>query len=183
MGSLRLSLALFVVFFHAQAYSVYAQGLPPLETFLPVPDGRTAVQMFYLISGFYMALVLNEKYKTADTNWLFYSNRFMRLWPAAVIVNLFVILSFLMIDEVRLFGLTASLGEFWALLGSLDPAALAGRIESSGNLGSLFKGRKARYWEVYEKMYAEISDQAENDFHELFSREFARAYKEQLEKL
>jgi len=125
MGSLRLSLALFVVFFHAQAYSVYAQGLPPLETFLPVPDGRTAVQMFYLISGFYMALVLNEKYKTADTNWLFYSNRFMRLWPAAVIVNLFVILSFLMIDEVRLFGLTASLGEFWALLGSLDPAALA----------------------------------------------------------
>jgi len=125
MGSLRLSLALFVVFFHAQAYTVYAQGLPPLETFLPVPDGRTAVQMFYLISGFYMALVLNEKYKTADSNWLFYTNRFMRLWPAAVIVNVFVILSFLMIDEVRLFGLTASLGEFWALLGSLDAATLA----------------------------------------------------------
>jgi type VI secretion system protein ImpI/type VI secretion system protein len=47
----------------------------------------------------------------------------------------------------------------------------------------MFKGKKARYWEVYEKMYAQISDQAENDFHELFSREFARAYKEQLEKL
>ncbi|RDC74063.1 type VI secretion system-associated FHA domain protein TagH [Rhodovulum sp. 12E13] len=69
------------------------------------------------------------------------------------------------------------------VLARLDPAALAGQIESSGNLGSVFKGKKARYWEVYEKMYAEISDQAENDFHELFSREFARAYKEQLKKL
>jgi peptidoglycan/LPS O-acetylase OafA/YrhL len=125
MGSLRLILALLVVFFHAQAFTVYAQGLPALDTLLPVPDGRTAVQMFYLISGFYMALVLNEKYKTADANWTFYTNRFLRLWPAAVIVNLFVILSFLMIDEVRLFGLTTSIGEFWALLGSLDAGTLA----------------------------------------------------------
>jgi predicted component of type VI protein secretion system len=32
-------------------------------------------------------------------------------------------------------------------------------------------------------MYAEISDQAENQFHELFSREFSTAYKAQLERL
>ncbi len=69
------------------------------------------------------------------------------------------------------------------VLAKLNPEALAGQIETSGALGSLLKGKKARYWEVYEKMYSEISDQAENDFHELFSREFARAYKEQLEKL
>lgn len=69
------------------------------------------------------------------------------------------------------------------VLARLDPEVLSGKIENSGKLGSLFKGKKAQYWEVYEKMYAEISDQAENDFHELFSREFARAYKEQLEKL
>ncbi|MEX0365891.1 MAG: type VI secretion system-associated FHA domain protein TagH [Ruegeria sp.] len=69
------------------------------------------------------------------------------------------------------------------VLARLDPEVLAGKIEGSGKLGSLFKGKKAQYWEVYEKMYAEISDQAENDFHDLFSREFARAYKEQLEKL
>ncbi len=125
MGSLRLILALLVVFFHAQAFTVYTQGLPPFETFLPVPDGRAAVQMFYLISGFYMALVLNEKYKSADTNWLFYTNRFLRLWPAVVIVNLLVILSFFMIDEVRLFGLTTSLGTFWAMLAALDQASLA----------------------------------------------------------
>lgn len=69
------------------------------------------------------------------------------------------------------------------VLAKLDPEVLAGQIETSTAIGSMFKGKKARYWEVYEKMYAQISDQAENDFHELFSREFARAYKEQLEKL
>ena len=69
------------------------------------------------------------------------------------------------------------------VLAKLDPEVLAGQIETSSAIGSMFKGKKARYWEVYEKMYAQISDQAENDFHELFSREFARAYKEQLEKL
>ena len=69
------------------------------------------------------------------------------------------------------------------VLKKLDPEQLAGQIEVSGAFGSLLRGKKARYWEVYEKIYAEISDQAENDFHDLFSREFARAYKEQLEKL
>ncbi|MCU9849877.1 type VI secretion system-associated FHA domain protein TagH [Defluviimonas sp. WL0024] len=69
------------------------------------------------------------------------------------------------------------------ILAKLDPEVLAEQIETSGKLGSLFKGKKARYWEVYEKMYAQISDQAENDFHDLFSREFARAYKDQLNKL
>ncbi|MFQ5621863.1 MAG: type VI secretion system-associated FHA domain protein TagH [Paracoccaceae bacterium] len=69
------------------------------------------------------------------------------------------------------------------LLRRLDPAELEQKIETGGGLGNLLKGKKARYWEVYEKMYAEISDQAENDFHELFSKEFARAYQEQLKKL
>ena len=69
------------------------------------------------------------------------------------------------------------------VLAKLDPTVLEEKIETGGALGNILKGKKARYWEVYEKMYAEISDQAENDFHELFSREFARAYKEQLDKL
>jgi len=32
-------------------------------------------------------------------------------------------------------------------------------------------------------MYAEMSDQAENEFHELFSGEFARADQDQLERM
>ena len=69
------------------------------------------------------------------------------------------------------------------VLAKLNPEVLAGQIETAGGVGGLLKGKKAGYWEVYEKIYAEISDQAENDFHDLFSREFARAYKEQLDKL
>ncbi|WP_209426236.1 type VI secretion system-associated FHA domain protein TagH [Pararhodobacter sp. SW119] len=69
------------------------------------------------------------------------------------------------------------------ILQRLDPATLAGKIEAGGGISRLLKGKKALYWETYEKMYAEISDQATNDFHEIFSREFANAYGEQLEKL
>ncbi|EBA14511.1 FHA domain protein, putative [Roseobacter sp. SK209-2-6] len=69
------------------------------------------------------------------------------------------------------------------VLGKLDPKALEAQIEDRGGLSGLLRGKKARYWDVYEKLYADISDQAENDFHELFSREFARAYKAQLDKL
>lgn len=69
------------------------------------------------------------------------------------------------------------------VLVKLDPETLSGQIETKGGISGLLRGKKARYWEVYERLYAEIADQAENDFHELFSREFARAYKEQLSKL
>lgn len=71
-----------------------------------------------------------------------------------------------------------------AVLSKLSPDVLADKIETSGRLGSFLRGgRKAQYWDVYEKMFAEISDQAENDFHHFFSREFARAYQEQLNRL
>ncbi|MGF6862038.1 type VI secretion system protein [Rhodobacteraceae bacterium MBR-64] len=69
------------------------------------------------------------------------------------------------------------------VLARLDPRVLESRIETGGGLTGLLRGRKARYWEVYEKLFAEISDQAENEFHDLFSREFARAYQEQLDRL
>ncbi|MEM1431501.1 MAG: type VI secretion system-associated FHA domain protein TagH, partial [Pseudomonadota bacterium] len=69
------------------------------------------------------------------------------------------------------------------VLKRLDPAELEGKIQAGGGLGGMLKSKKARYWEVYEQMYAEISDQAENEFHELFAKEFARAYQDQLDKL
>ena len=69
------------------------------------------------------------------------------------------------------------------VLAKLNPASLTARIEAKGGIGGFLKSRKAQYWEVYEAMYAEISDQAENDFHEVFAREFAQAYKDQLARL
>lgn len=71
-----------------------------------------------------------------------------------------------------------------SVLAKLSPEVLSDKIETSGRLGSFLRGgRKAQYWDVYEKMFAEISDQAENEFHHFFSREFARAYQEQLNRL
>ncbi|MCH2164942.1 MAG: type VI secretion system-associated FHA domain protein TagH [Marinovum sp.] len=70
-----------------------------------------------------------------------------------------------------------------SVLKRLDPLVLEEKIAKGGGISSLLKSRKARYWEIYEDMYAEISDQAENEFHDLFAKEFARAYQEQLEKL
>ena len=69
------------------------------------------------------------------------------------------------------------------VLARLDPKVLEDKIVVKGAFSSLIKSKKARYWEVYEDMYAEISDQAENDFHDLFAKEFAKAYQDQLNKL
>jgi type VI secretion system protein len=69
------------------------------------------------------------------------------------------------------------------ILKKLDPAVLEEKIGADKSMSGMLKSRKARYWEIYESMYTEISDQAENDFQELFAKEFARAYQEQLDKL
>ncbi|MGF1446259.1 MAG: type VI secretion system-associated FHA domain protein TagH [Pikeienuella sp.] len=70
-----------------------------------------------------------------------------------------------------------------AILVRLDPAALVARLEREGGLLDMLSGKKARYWEVYEELYGQISREAEDDFQTLFGREFARAYEEQLKKL
>lgn len=71
MGILRLILALSVVAMHYGA--IFGQKLV---------GGQIAVQSFYIISGFYMSLILNEKYVGANSSYsLFISNRFYRLYP------------------------------------------------------------------------------------------------------
>ena len=66
MGVVRVLLALAVLLSH----------LPPAS--YKILSGALAVQAFFVVSGFYMALVLDGKYR--DT-WLFYSNRILRLAP------------------------------------------------------------------------------------------------------
>jgi peptidoglycan/LPS O-acetylase OafA/YrhL len=71
MGMVRVALALAVVLSH----------LPLAEyKFL---SGGLAVQSFFIISGFYMALVLEGKYKDVG---LFYSNRLLRLFPTYLVM-------------------------------------------------------------------------------------------------
>ena len=71
MGWVRFFLAVAVVFHHSSV---------PWN--LPIVDGHQAVRLFYIISGFYMALILNRKYPaTREGIWMFYSNRVLRIFP------------------------------------------------------------------------------------------------------
>lgn len=73
MGLLRLMLALAVVFEHA-----------PDEFKIRLVPGDIAVEMFFMISGFYMALILSTRYDPTTTRGVgaFYIARYLRLWPA-----------------------------------------------------------------------------------------------------
>jgi peptidoglycan/LPS O-acetylase OafA/YrhL len=78
MGVLRILLALSVVTSHGSA--ILGSTLYP---------GGVAVQIFFMISGFYMALVLGERYGLGPRGlMLFYSNRALRLFPAFLAVTL-----------------------------------------------------------------------------------------------
>jgi peptidoglycan/LPS O-acetylase OafA/YrhL len=67
MGLVRVALAMAVLLGHLPVASFKFMG------------AGLAVQGFFIVSGFYMALVLSGKYKDVG---LFYSNRFLRLAPA-----------------------------------------------------------------------------------------------------
>ena len=84
MGSLRFLLAISVAYGHAGDFLGF-----------PLVPGDTAVQCFYAISGFYMTLVLTEKYRPeASTYFVFISNRFLRLYPAyATVLSLTLLLA------------------------------------------------------------------------------------------
>lgn len=76
MGILRILLAVFVVIEHC-----------PLAARLKLLPGGVAVEIFFMISGFYMAMVLDGKYRTRTVGGLidFYASRFFRLWPVFIV--------------------------------------------------------------------------------------------------
>ena len=80
MGFLRLLLAISVVVYHRDVRVHFLVG------------GLYAVKLFFIISGFYMALILHEKYTGAHAKRLFYCNRLLRLLPSYyVILGLFLV--------------------------------------------------------------------------------------------
>jgi peptidoglycan/LPS O-acetylase OafA/YrhL len=80
MGTLRFMLALAVAAGHASSF--FGTDIYPR-----VP-GAHAVQVFYIISGFLIALILSGKYAdTPQGNWIFYTNRAVKIYvPYLVIV-------------------------------------------------------------------------------------------------
>jgi len=91
MGVLRFLLAVFVMASHASFIGFpLPEGSEYGQWSLYGLDGRQAVAIFFVISGFYMAMVLNTKYDTSI--WRFYANRFLRLWPTYAISVVLVLL-------------------------------------------------------------------------------------------
>jgi peptidoglycan/LPS O-acetylase OafA/YrhL len=73
MGAIRLFLALSVVLWHVPNHV------------LGGVDAGVAVLFFFIISGFYMAMVIEERYGAAGETgwrWRFYASRLLRLFPA-----------------------------------------------------------------------------------------------------
>ena len=70
MGFLRLLLAISVVAAHTGPF--FGTSLLP---------GNYAVESFFMISGFYMALVLSSKYIGENSVFYFYTNRYIRVFP------------------------------------------------------------------------------------------------------
>ena len=65
------------------------------------------------------------------------------------------------------------------LLTRFEPAQLEERMGKPGGLSSLFNGsRKAQYWQQFTELYSNSSREAQEDFQDLFGREFSRAYEE-----
>jgi peptidoglycan/LPS O-acetylase OafA/YrhL len=59
----------------------------------PLPFGmnilaQNAVMIFFIISGFYIAMILNKTYQGAGSTKAFYFSRFFRLWPIYFIITL-----------------------------------------------------------------------------------------------
>ncbi|HSA06001.1 MAG TPA: acyltransferase [Candidatus Gastranaerophilales bacterium] len=85
MGLLRLILALNVVIAHAggQIFKLTSVG------------GIIAVETFFIISGFYMSLILSGKYKGLDKYGLFISNRLLRLFPVYLVVLILAVTAYM----------------------------------------------------------------------------------------
>jgi peptidoglycan/LPS O-acetylase OafA/YrhL len=89
MGILRTILALAVVVYHS--YKLFG---------LRMCGGQVAVESFYMISGFYMALILNEKYVGVGYYKKFILSRFYRIFP----VYWAILIAALLLSLVGYFG-------------------------------------------------------------------------------
>jgi len=70
------------------------------------------------------------------------------------------------------------------ILQRFDPHQLEQRLKHKTMLDSLVPGsRKAKMWDLFSDLYGDVSKEAEDNFHEMFGREFVRAYEAQIAKL
>jgi peptidoglycan/LPS O-acetylase OafA/YrhL len=96
MGLIRILLALAVADFHSHTMTLASHVLD-----LGWVNGEIAVETFFVISGFYMALILSGKY--ADKGVLsFYRSRFLRLYPGYWLACIMTIIVLFTTQEMNL---------------------------------------------------------------------------------
>jgi FHA domain-containing protein len=70
------------------------------------------------------------------------------------------------------------------VLARFAPQQLEARLASKSMLNALLPmNRKAKLWELYLERYEGIRDEAHDNFHELFGKDFLTAYQRQVEQL
>jgi len=106
MGLLRFLLAVSVILAHAgKLFGFEFVG------------GRIAVETFFMISGFYITLILNEKYIKENKSYkLFITNRFLRLYPLYWVALLLTLVCAALIPNYTASSYMGNLGS-WATYG------------------------------------------------------------------
>ena len=97
MGIIRFFLAISVLASHGALFHLH---LFDRDFSSAIITGRTAVVLFYIISGFYMALILNIKYVGKNRLQAFYTNRFLRLWPTYILILILTSLYFSSFSDI-----------------------------------------------------------------------------------
>ncbi len=99
--------------------------------------------------------------------------------PAAAVRDAF--------DDLRAHQLGVMAGMRAALEGVLqrfDPRQLEGKLSKRSAIDSLIPAtRKARLWESFTELFAQLQTEAQDDFDEIFGKAFLKAYEDQLDRL
>lgn len=125
MGVLRVLLAASVILAHSQSIFGFS-GM-----------GGSAVPAFFIVSGFYMSLILSGKYSGMQRLWLFYSNRALRLYPMyGVLLLLFLFLAQLKFEAWPLSQIIAAAANPIALATNGSPPSLLAAVPNLTFFGS-----------------------------------------------
>jgi FHA domain-containing protein len=99
--------------------------------------------------------------------------------PAAAVRDAF--------DDLRAHQLGVMAGMRAALDGVLqrfDPQQLEGKLTRRSAIDSLIPStRKAKLWDAFNELFAQLQTEAQDDFDELFGKAFLKAYEDQLDRL
>jgi type VI secretion system FHA domain protein len=70
------------------------------------------------------------------------------------------------------------------VLQRFDPTQLEAKLTKRSAISNLIpSSRKARLWELFQELFAQLSSEAQDDFDELFGKAFLKAYQTQLDRL